>query len=109
MKRVLLSSLVAGMILSTSLIADNTTSTKELKNTNKIAVEKEKKRAEDNKAKLVQEAIDSLKYAHDALINLENSEKEKAVKNIEKALGKLEVILASKNVPSFYLLIARLQ
>ena len=101
MKRVLLSSLVAGMILSTSLIADNTTSTKELKNTNKIAVEKEKKRAEDNKAKLVQEAIDSLKYAHDALINLENSEKEKAVKNIEKALGKLEVILASKNVPSF--------
>jgi hypothetical protein len=101
MKRVLLSSLVAGMILSTSLIADNATSTKELKNTNKVAVEKERKRAEDNKTKLVQEAIDSLKYAHDALINLENSEKEKAVKNIEKALGKLEVILASKNTPSF--------
>jgi hypothetical protein len=40
-----------------------------------------------------------LKYAQDAVIALEHKDNKRATDSLEKALGKLEVILAAKNAP----------
>ncbi|OQX73604.1 MAG: hypothetical protein B6D59_05110 [Campylobacteraceae bacterium 4484_4] len=104
MRRVVLSTLLASLIVSGSLFAKEEVKSQNMTQTNitmikKSAVTHAKETAQSNRKKLVQEAIDSLKFAHQALVDLEKGEKEKATENIEKALGKLEVILAAEKAP----------
>jgi len=102
MKRILLSTITAVALLGSmgyakEQAAENAT-VKEVKN---VAVNNAKSDAMTGQKKLVQEAIDSLKASHEALLALDKGDKEKALKDIEKALGKLEVILAAKDAPKF--------
>jgi len=69
------------------------------KEVSKNAIEIATKKAENNQVKLIQEALNSLEITAKALKNLEDNKKDEAKKNIELALGKLEVILTSKDVP----------
>jgi len=98
MKKILVSTLLSSLLLTGSLVADTNTSlsSKEL---SKKATQVETKKIKDNKVELIQEALSSLKLSVKALKNLEENKKEDAKKNLELALGKLEVILTSKDVP----------
>jgi hypothetical protein len=69
------------------------------KEVNKNATELATKKVNDSKVELIKEALSSLEISAKALRNLEANKKDEAKKNIELALGKLEVILTSKEVP----------
>ena len=98
MKKILVSTLLSSLLLTGSIVADTNTSpsSKEL---SKKATQVETQKIKDNKVELIQEALSSLKLSVKALKNLEENKKEDAKKNLELALGKLEVILTSKDIP----------
>jgi len=99
MKNILLSSLVASLLVVSCPASEAAPQNTEVKKVNNTAISKARKNATQKQVKVVQEAVDSLKYAHNALNELDKGNKDKASEYIEKALGKLEVTLASKNVP----------
>jgi hypothetical protein len=99
MKNILLSSLVASLLVTGCIANEVAPKNATVKQINTTSINNAKKAATQNQVKVVQEAVDSLKYAHDALVELNKGNKEKASSYLEKALGKLEVTLASKNVP----------
>jgi len=99
MKRILLSTLAASLLVSGSFAKETAAKGATVKQVNTIAVNNAKEDAKDHKAKLVQEAVDSLKYAHDALVALNKKDTKSAKTNLEKALGKLDVVLASEHAP----------
>jgi tetratricopeptide (TPR) repeat protein len=97
MKKFAISTLVASLLLGASLYANS--DIKSVKEVNKSAVAKGQQDALAGQKKLIEEAINSLKFTNNALIALAHNDKESAQANIEKALGKLEVILSAKNAP----------
>jgi hypothetical protein len=100
MKKLLLSAITASLLLGTAGIAkEQAAKDATVKEVNKIAVSNAKEDAKNNQTKLVQEAIESLKYAQSAVINLEHKDAKKATEDLEKAIGKLEVIMAAENAP----------
>ena len=99
MKKLFISSLAASLLITVCIAKEATPQVTPVKQVNSTAINKAKKHAMENQVKIIQEAVDSLKYAHNALDELDKGNKEKASKYLEKALGKLEVTLASKKVP----------
>ncbi len=105
MKKIVMSALVSALVLSSVAFAKDTnkdTSTKKTLSVQEVsskAVDKAKDNAIFTQEKLVQEALDSLKFAHDSLVDINIGDNKKAKEDIEKALGKLEVILSSDNAP----------
>jgi len=97
MKKFAISTLVASLLLGASLYANS--DIKSVKEVNKSAVAKGQQDALAGQKKLIEEAINSLKFTNNALIALAHNDKESAQANIEKALGKLEVILSAKDAP----------
>jgi len=100
MKKVLLSAITASLLLTTAGIAkEQAGKNATVKEVNKIAISNAKADAKSHEAKLASEAIESLKFAQNAVIALEHKDKKAATENLEKAIGKLEVIMAAKNAP----------
>jgi tetratricopeptide (TPR) repeat protein len=99
MKNILLSTLLSSLLLSSGLYAKS--DIKSVNEVNKSAVKKGTQDALASQKKLIVEAISSLKFTNNALIALNQNDKVSAQANIEKALGKLEVILAAKDAPKF--------
>ncbi len=104
MKKIIMSTLVSALLINTSAFAKedvnaSITKTLSVKEVNSKAVDKAKDGAAFTQKKLVQEALDSLKFAHDAFVDINVGDNKKAKEDIEKALGKLEVILSAKNAP----------
>jgi len=102
MKKILLSSLAASLLVTGCIAGEAASVSAAVKQVSTTSIKNAKEAATQNKVKIVQEAVDSLKYAHDALMELNKGNKEKASSYLEKALGKLEVTLASKNGTKFY-------
>jgi hypothetical protein len=98
MKRTILSTLVSSLILTNIVMAKShhTLSSKEVA---LRATQTATNKAENNKVKLVQEAISSLKLSAKALDDLNRNKPEEAKKDIELALGKLESILSVEHTP----------
>ncbi len=99
MKKILLSALTASLLFTGSYAKETAAKDATAKEVSAIAVSNAKENAQNNQVKLVEEAISSLGLAKEALIALDKNGPEAATENLEKALGKLEVILASKDVP----------
>ncbi|WP_457745986.1 YfdX family protein [Sulfurimonas sp.] len=97
MKRTIISSLLASLLLSTAVVAKS--DIKSVNEVNRGAITKGAQNALASQTKLIQEAITSLEFTNNALIALNKNDAKSATKNIEKALGKLEVILSAKNSP----------
>jgi len=66
----------------------------------KGAVKEARSQAEKEKVQVVKEALDALSLTHKVLDDLKQKNKEKALKDLEKAIGKLEIILADKSAPA---------
>jgi ribosomal protein S20 len=98
MRKTLLSTLVASLLLTTFATADgNKTLTS--KEVSAQATKNATKKANDNKLQLVKEALKSLNLSAKALKELNEKKVDDAKKDIELALGKLESILAVKETP----------
>ncbi len=97
MKKLLLSTVVASLLVGTGLYAKSEIKT--IKEVNKGAVSHGTQDALASQKQLVKEAIDSLEYTSNALIALNKKDQKTAKTEIEKALGKLEVILSAKHAP----------
>jgi hypothetical protein len=98
MKRTLLSTLVASLLLTSFTVADsNTTLTS--KEVSTKATKNATKKANDNKVELIKEALSSIDLSTKALKELNENKVDDAKKSIELALGKLESILAAKDTP----------
>jgi tetratricopeptide (TPR) repeat protein len=100
MKKILVSTLLASLLVS-GAYAKDTTGTQSVKSVSTKAVNDAREDASKKEVKLIQEAISSLKLTGDALKDLQNGDSKKAQKDIELAIGKLEVILSSKDAPKF--------
>jgi hypothetical protein len=104
MKKIIISSLVATLLIGTNLMAEDANSSKNISESNMTKVnttnlKKETKKANDQKSELVAEAIESLKFTQKAFIALNNNDAKVAKESLEKALGKLETILALEDAP----------
>jgi len=100
MKKLLFSSIVAISLLGTQAIAlDANASTKTV---TKSAITKGKKIANAKKGnlKISKEAVESVKLVADTIVALDKKNKDEAIKTLEKAIGKIEVVLSSKNAPA---------
>ena len=98
MKKTLLSTLVASLLL-TSFASADTNKTLTSKEVSAKATQNAAKKADDNKVQLVKEALTSLNLSAKALKELNEKKVDDAKKSIELALGKLESILAAKDTP----------
>ncbi len=99
MKKTLLSTLVATLLLTSCSIADTNTTTLSSKEVSAQATKTATKNAKNRQVKLVKEALSSLELSAKALNALNNNQTEDAKKDIELALGKLESILLAKDTP----------
>jgi hypothetical protein len=100
MKKIILSTITASMLLTGAVYADTEVSNKvSVKEANVAASNSAKKDAKSGQAKLAKEALKSLELTVQALKDLEDNNSDAARKNIELALGKLEVILSAEDAP----------
>ena len=99
MKKTLLSTLVATLLLTSYSMADTNTTTLSSKEVSAQETKIATQNAKNRQVKLVKEALSSLELSAKALNALNNNKTEDAKKNIELALGKLESILLAKNTP----------
>jgi len=100
MRNIVLSALLSSLLLTGGLQAKETApKNASVKEVNKVSVSNAKSDAKVNQVTLAQETIQSLKNAHEALMALEKKDAKGATERLESALGKLEVVLASKKVP----------
>jgi hypothetical protein len=98
MKKTLLSTLVSTLLL-TSMVSADANATLSSKEVSKQATKAATQKAKDGKIELVKEALTSLNLSAKALAELNKNKIEDAKKDIELALGKLEVILSAKDTP----------
>ncbi len=98
MKKGLISIFVSSLLFSSLSIADeNVTLTS--KQVTENATKEATADAKSHQAKLVEEAIASLKLSSKALVELNHNKIDEAKKSVELALGKLETILSAENAP----------
>ncbi len=93
MKKILGSVLVASLLFSTAYATSSKTIS-----TNAVKVAK-KDASSDSQAHIVKEAVEAVFLTQKVLVDIDKKNKKAAIKDIEKAIGKLEVILAKKDAP----------
>ena len=90
---------IAASLLAASLLfsAAYATSSKSISNDAiKVAKSDAKSTSESH---IVQEAVDAVMLTQKVLVDIAKKDKKRAIKDIEKAIGKLEVVLARPNAP----------
>ena len=90
---------IAASLLAASLLfsAGYATSSKSISNDAiKVAKSDAKSTSESH---IVQEAVDAVMLTQKVLVDIAKKDKKRAIKDIEKAIGKLEVVLARPNAP----------
>ncbi|WP_456391868.1 YfdX family protein [Nitratifractor sp.] len=108
MKKVLLSSVVALALLGGGLnAAENKTAEKssavqKSQNVSTMAVRHAKAaaKAKRDDVKVVKEAVDAVALTQEVLVALDKKQKDEAIKKLEKAIGKLEVVMSHPKAPA---------
>ncbi|BAF69130.1 YfdX family protein [Nitratiruptor sp. SB155-2] len=65
-----------------------------------VAQAKTEVKKEQKELKIVQEAVDAVALTNKVLAELEKGNKDQAIKDLEDAIGKLEVVLSAPNAPA---------
>jgi len=108
MKKILLSSVAALVLMSNGLTAAETGSKTQTsqeatsQNIKNAAVRHAKASAKAQKedVKIVKEAVEAVALTQQTLIQLSKNKKDEAIKTLEKAIGKMEVVLSHPNAPA---------
>jgi ribonuclease HII len=93
MKKLLLSFATVALLYTPSLMAQTSAEVSE------NAVQSAKMAAQDQQIKVVQEAVDALFLTRKVLVDLDHNDLNHAKKDLEQAIGKLEVVLAHDDAP----------
>ncbi len=94
MKKVIVSVVTAALLGSAGVMAETSA------NVASKAVKSAKAEAESGKLKVVEEAVSAVLLTQNVLNALEKNDIQKAKSELEKAIGKLEVVLAHKSAPA---------
>ncbi len=97
MKKILVSIVAAGLLFGTSLSASEAT---KAASRQAVAEAKVKAEKENKEVKIVKEAVEAVALTNEVLAALDQGKKDEAVKKIEKAIGKLEVVMAAPKAPA---------
>ncbi|WP_200762970.1 YfdX family protein [Nitrosophilus alvini] len=95
--RKILVSFIAASLLTGGLFAGEASKAESNK---AVAQAKEQAQKEQKKIKIVKEAVEAVALTHKVLLKLEKGDKDKAIKDLEDAIGKLEVVLSAPNAPA---------
>ncbi len=96
MKKVLLSFVAAGLLVSGAFASSATKA-----ESNKAVSEAKAKIVKEQKeVKIVKEAVEAVALTNKVLSELDKGNKDQAIKDLEKAIGKLEVVLSAPNAPA---------
>jgi len=93
MKKTLISLATATLLFSTAVYAKTSTEV------SKETIKQAKQDAKTHQVALVQEAVKSLLLTQKVLVDIDKKDTKDAIKDLEDAIGKLEVILANKKTP----------
>ncbi len=97
MRKVILSTVVAALLAGSNLLASEATKA----TSNKAVSEAKAKIEKENKeVKIFKEAVDAVALTNKVIEELNNGKKDDAIKTLEKAIGKLEVVMAAPNAPA---------
>ncbi len=99
MKKILLSSLAAITLLSTQSMALEANASTKAVSASAISQAKKDAKAKSDSVKVVKEAVESVKLVGDVLVALDKNKKDEAIKTLEKAIGKIEVVLSNPKAP----------
>jgi len=100
MKKLFLSSLVAISLLGTQAIALDANASSSAVSKSAIVKGKKVANAKKDDLKIVKEAVESIKLVGDVLVQLNQNKKDEAIKTLEKAIGKIEVVLSNPKAPA---------
>ncbi len=93
MKKVILSMTVAALLCGTPLMAKSSAEVSQ------NALSNAKVQAKDKQVHVVKEAVNALVLTQKVLVDLDKNDTKSAIKDLEDAIGKLEVILAAEKAP----------
>ena len=96
MKKLLLSFAAASLLLTGAFATEAT----KAESNKAVAQAKQEVQKEQKEVKIVQEAVEAVALTQKVLIELEKGNKDQALKDLEKAIGKLEVVLSAPNAPA---------
>jgi tetratricopeptide (TPR) repeat protein len=94
MKKALISLAAAALLCTTPMMAETSAQV------SAGAVKSAKSAAQNKQLQVVQEAVDAIALTQKVLVDLDKNDVEAAKKDLEKAIGKLEVVLAHKDAPA---------
>ncbi len=94
MRKVIVSVVTAALLGTAGLMAETSA------NVTSKAVKSAKAEAESGKLKVVDEAVSAVLLTQSVLDTLDKNDIEKAKSQLEKAIGKLEIVLAHKSAPA---------
>ncbi len=98
MKKLIVSAAVAITLLSVNAaFASEASQVVSNKAVNKAKIEAKK---QQNQVKIIKEAVQAVTLTQEVLKSLEKGDKNEALKKLEKAIGKLEIVLEAPNAPA---------
>jgi len=95
MKKLILSVATAALLCGTTLSAK--TSAEVSQN----AVTTAKSEAQDNQTHVIKGAVEAVALTQKVIVDIDNKDTKSAIKDLEDAIGKLEVVLAAEKAPKF--------
>ncbi|WP_187647664.1 YfdX family protein [Nitrosophilus labii] len=96
MKKLILSAVASIMLLSPNVLASEASKAASNQAVSKAKLEAKK---QQNEVKIIKEAVEAVSLTQEALKALEKGKRDEAIKELENAIGKLEVVLAAPNAP----------
>ncbi len=97
MKKLILSAVASIMLLSPNVLASEASKAASNQAVSKAKLEVKK---QQNEVKIIKEAVEAVSLTQEALKALEKGKRDEAIKELENAIGKLEVVLAAPNAPA---------
>jgi len=96
MKKLVLSLVTASLLVSGAVASEAS----KAESNKAVAEAKVKVQKEQKEFKIVKEAVEAVALTHKVLVELDKGNKDKAIKDLEDAIGKLEVVLSAPNAPA---------
>jgi tetratricopeptide (TPR) repeat protein len=100
MKKLLLSSIVALSLIGNSLYALEANATSKSVSANAIKVAKKSANKQKDDTKIIKEAVESIDLVAQTIKLIDQKKKDDAIKTLEKAIGKIEVVLSNPKAPA---------
>ncbi len=96
MKKFIVSIATAALLCGTTTLMAKTSA-----EVSKAAVANAKVTAKDNQVRIIKGAVEAVALTQKVLVDLNNKDTKSAIKDLEDAIGKLEVVLAAEKAPKF--------